>query len=449
MSRPGPEYDIGRELQFFADPETTFGTAGSDSPAAADAVRVIDAAVNGSRPFTAYEDRRGTSSRLGIVDEKGTAEWSVNLYAYPSGTAGVAPDWADLLTSGGWSAITGTGTTVDGGSSTSTLIDVVDATGLAVGGAVIISGQIRRITALTPNTITISPALSAPPVNATTVSAGISYAPDDERADSQKSLTIWAANNRSLARVVGGVPTSFAFALGGTGAAKVSIEGTGRRQDTLLATRIDGGINGIVTSVTVDEGTAAPSDATTFWQIGSEIVSVSAVAGAVWTIARGVLGSTAASHADDAVIYPYTPTGTYAGTPVPATSGTIIVGGATLAMQSATAQLGMGVVTAEGRHGDAFALDHYIVGQREMSVALEGWAKFDTNMVRALRAINRTSQEVLVQQGATLGSIVAVSMPSCYIEQPAISRGGDEITLSLSAQAFGTASEDEAYILVG
>jgi len=453
MSRPGPAYDIGRELRVFIDPETTFGTAATDHPEAADAVRATDAAANGKRPFSAFVDRRGTSSKLGIIDEKGTAYFSLDAPLIPSGAVGTAPDIDDLLLYGGWSKITGTDTTVSGAGSTTTVIDVVSAAGLSAGGCVVISGQVRRITDVDvvaiPDNITITPALSAAPVNATVVAAGVAYYPKDERADAQDSITFWAINNRSAARVVGGVPSSFVLALGGAGGAGITMEGTGRRQDHLQATRLTAGVNDAVVTFPVDVGTCAPADVTTYWQIDSEIVSVTAVSTNDWTVTRGALASVAASHSDNAVIYPYAPVGTYAGSPVPATTGTIVVEGVTLSMQSANFTLDMAPVFAEGRHGDAFSLDHYIVGERAFSVQLEGWTEFETNSVRILRAMSRASQQIFVQQGSTAGSIVAVEFPTAYLEQPDIARGGDEVTLTLSAEARGATAEDECWLMFG
>lgn len=65
------------------------------------------------------------------------------------------------------------GTTVSGGGSTTTVIDVTDASAFAVGDLVMIGGEVRRITAINtaaaPDNITITPALSAAPADTTVV----------------------------------------------------------------------------------------------------------------------------------------------------------------------------------------------------------------------------------------------------------------------------------------
>ena len=101
MSGSGPTVDIGRELKVFLDAQTTFTGAAGDFPVAADGLRCITASVNGTSPFAMFEDKRGTSTPLGVINQKRTAEFSLECYANTA-TAGTEPDWAPLLTSGGW-----------------------------------------------------------------------------------------------------------------------------------------------------------------------------------------------------------------------------------------------------------------------------------------------------------------------------------------------------------
>ena len=111
-----PAVEIGNRLIGFIDPQAanSFGTVAGNSPVAADAVRLLDAKIDGKAPFRFRRDMRGTSTRLGSIAQKRTAEWSLDLVAYLSGQSGAAPDWADLLLNQ-LQAITGTDTTVSGG----------------------------------------------------------------------------------------------------------------------------------------------------------------------------------------------------------------------------------------------------------------------------------------------------------------------------------------------
>jgi hypothetical protein len=61
------------------------------------------------------------------------------------------------------------GTAVTGSGSTTTSVDLVSATGRKVGELVMIGAEVRRITAITSNTITVSPALSGAPAAAVVV----------------------------------------------------------------------------------------------------------------------------------------------------------------------------------------------------------------------------------------------------------------------------------------
>lgn len=75
------------------------------------------------------------------------------------------------------------GTTVSGGGSSTTVVDVSSAAGFAVGDLVLIGGEVRRITAVdtgsTPDNITVAPALSAAPADTTEVFGSERFTPYD------------------------------------------------------------------------------------------------------------------------------------------------------------------------------------------------------------------------------------------------------------------------------
>ena len=78
---------------------------------------------------------------------------------------------------------TSAGEAVTGGSSTTTQVDVTDASTFSVGQHVLINNQVRRITAVdtasTPDNIVVSPALSAAPAASDLVYTGETFTPDD------------------------------------------------------------------------------------------------------------------------------------------------------------------------------------------------------------------------------------------------------------------------------
>lgn len=99
-------------------------------------------------------------------------------------TAAVVPAWcSQLLKACALSETLGTGTSVSGDLSTTTVIHVSSASGIAVGSLVLIAGEVRAVTArdtvASPNTITLSHALSSAPADDVEVYASAHYALGD------------------------------------------------------------------------------------------------------------------------------------------------------------------------------------------------------------------------------------------------------------------------------
>jgi hypothetical protein len=461
----GPSTDIGRDLVVFADPQSSFKTAASNFPVAADAVRVLTASVNGKSPFTMFEDKRGTSTPLGVINQKRTAEFSMECYAYvPSRET--LPDWSDLLTSGGWTAVPANGdeTTATGG--TTTVITTADTTNWSVGDCGIFETglatgvyEIRRIKAISAGaSFTVSPALQNTPAAGSNILAGILYKPKDAKDTVPDAITMWAFNNNSADRIIGGVVGSETFSMGGDGAARITFSGTGRRDNRMVQTKLKlgGTLNASDTSFTVESGGAIPSDASAtnpyYYQMDSENFEIIGVSGNTVTVsARGVHagGGAAATHTDGSLFYPFQPTGSFAGTPIPATSGSLLVAGAPLQAGSISVEVDQGIIYRENVHGDEYVVDGYVGGMRAVTATLDGWSFYDSTLLEAMDARNRTSSQILCQQGESEGGIFAVELPSFKFEEPDMDRGGDEVTVSLTGQAVGTTSEDEIYIMVG
>lgn len=70
-------------------------------------------------------------------------------------------------------------TTVSGGSSTTTSIDLTSEAGFAVNDLVLVGGEIRRVASVTTGNIVVSPALSAAPIDTTPVLRGEKFTPYD------------------------------------------------------------------------------------------------------------------------------------------------------------------------------------------------------------------------------------------------------------------------------
>jgi hypothetical protein len=466
----GPSTDIGRDLVLFADPQTTFKTAAADYPVAADAVRVITASVNGKSPFAMFADKRGTSTALGIIDQKRTSEFSLECYAYVA-DRGTAPDWADLLTSGGWQLVSnrgGTDTSMTGGGST-TVIHVTGSGGFVVGDAVIFETgngtgafEIRRVTELNAggaNRLSVTPALLNAPTAGATVKGAIMYKPKDAKDTVPDALTLWAMNNNSADRVIGGVIGSQSISMGGDEAARITFSGTGRQDNRMVQTTLATGgpdLNASDVVFTVSDGLAIPSDATGttpyYFQIDSEVFKVINVSGNSVTVdarASYLGGAVPATHTNGSLMYPYRPTGSYAGTPIPATSGQLLVGGDAFEAGTISIEVDQGIIYRENVHGDAYVVDGYVGGMRNVTATLDGWSFYNSTMIGAMAGRSRMAVGVLAQQGEAEGGILGVELPTFQFEEPDMDRGGDEVTVSLTGQARGTAAETEIYLMVG
>jgi hypothetical protein len=211
-----------------------------------------------------------------------------------------------------------------------------------------------------------------------------------------------------------------------------------------------------VTDIDIDSGVVIPSDASAstpyYYQINSEVIKVIGVAANVITVAaRGPYGTggAAAAHSGGDLVYPYQPAGSYAGTPIPATSGQLLVEGGALQAGSISVDVDLGIIYREGVHGDAYNVEGYVDGKRAVTATLDGWSFFDSTIIQALKARARTSVSVHCQQGVAEDGILAIEMPTFKFEEPDMDRGGDEVTVSLTGQAVGTAAETEIYLMVG
>ena len=458
---PDSAYSVGWRTTVYAAAQTALKTIAADVPVAADAFRVVSFNVDSKAPIGARQDAHGTAGRLGQINQHKTVSWSIELYATGGGAGGTAPDWANLLTTGGWvaSATAGSSTTVDTGASTTTTIDVASTTSWVAGDALVVENQIRRITTVNAGaSMVVTPALSAAPANGATVSPAIVYNPDDSRADAQAALTLWAFDNRRCDRITGAVVTSVSLTAAGGDELRLSVEGQAYRADVIHSTLINGAINASVTTITVDSGLCVPSDvsatAPVYMQINSEVVEVIGVSGNDLTVsARGVYqgGGAAASHSDNDEIYPWEPTATYVtASPISRTTGDLVVNTVSLQHGSASLQCDLGVRFTETSHGQAYAIDHYTLNRREVTFQAAGASEYSTMGVRALEAVNRTEVPALLQAGTTAGSIIAWECPKIVFENPSFARSRDEeMTYDLSGPAHENTGEDDVYIMVG
>lgn len=485
----GPKVDIGRDLVAFVAAQASYkvtDAAGESYPETLDAIRVIGGSAGGTIVYNPREDKFGTATAVPGIEQKRTAEGSLEGYVMPSGTRTTAPDIDELLTTSGWTKVdrSATTTTVSGGSSTAVKVDLASSSGFAVGDAVIIETtatselyEMRRVTAKDTGgtNITVEPPLSFSPVASANVKGAIAYKPSDDRDKDEDSLCLWMANNNTADRLGGWTPGTTSWTMGGEDAAKVSVSGTARRHDRLFQTelaapRTTGGTTGV--TITVNDALASSGDLiNTYWTFDdgattAETVKLTAISGTTWTITRAQLGTSdpGSTWPTGTALQPYRPTGTYAGEPVPATSGSIVFapyGGTTpieLQANSTSLECGFGLAYREDIMGDQYKVGGYVMSPREVNATLSGWTLYESNMKAAMQAFQTTeiaganSQQITVAVvcGQLEGSMFGWCAPRMRTTDVSLDRGSEEVTLDLAGRCEGTSSgADEILLMFG
>lgn len=462
---PYSEVSVGWRGTAFADTQTALTSGVTYLPDAADAFRFVSFSVDPKAPFGPRQDAHGRPGRRGQIAQHKTCSFNIELYATGGGATGTAPDWVNLLTAGGWQSTTSGGaTTVSGSSSTTTQVDVADASGLAVGDAVVIGTEIRRITgvdtAATPDHIDVTPALSSAPAASTTVGHALVYTMNPDRASAGNELTLWRFDNRTADMLIGAVITSITFAMTGGDEMRVTVEGRAAQWRRMISTTLSSGINDTVTTIPLTDGSAIPDDvsasAPVYMQIGSEVLEIIAISGnSATSSARGVYGTggAAASHSSGAEVYPYQPTGTYVDVnPIPRTTGALIVDGDTFQHESASLSCDLGVRFTENSHGQNFDIDHYSLNAYDIQTECVGSSYYDEMVLVSQEAISRDQIQVFAQAGNTAGSMIAFDSPNTGNEVAAFATArDDEMTITLTGHSHQQTGSDlsEVYLMIG
>jgi hypothetical protein len=484
----GPKVDIGRDLVAFVAAQASYSltdTAGESYPEAADAIRAISGSAGGTVPVAPREDKFGTATAVPGIVQKRTAEGSLEGYVMPSGTITTAPDIDELLTTGGWTKIdrSATTTTVSGSGSSAVRVDVSASTSFAVGDGVLIQTndatelyEARRVVGVdvVGTSIDVEPPLTFTPANGQNVRGAIAYKPSDTRDTSEDALTLWLLNNNSGDRISGWTPDSYEFTIGGEDAARYTASGVGQRHDRLGQTPLSVSLTTSTTSMIVTYFLGSSGDAlNTYWTLSdggnttAEVVKVTGISGSTWTVTRAQLGTSDPGttwDAADTAVTPYRPTGTYAGSPVPSTSGQIVasLGGygssSPVALQCNNASLscGFGIASREDVAGTTYKLQGYTMNQREVRATLSGWTLKAANWLAAFQAFqtanvsgaNSQQISVAVQSGQVVGGIFGWVAPRLRMEDVSVDRGAEEVTLDLTGLCEGTSSGADEILLI-
>ncbi|MAH45574.1 hypothetical protein CMI37_07080 [Candidatus Pacearchaeota archaeon] len=484
----GPKVDIGRDFVAFTAEQAGYevtDVAGESYPETADAIRAITGSAGGTIAYNPREDKFGTATAVPGIAQKRTAEGSLEGYVMPSGTRTTAPDIDEMLTASGWTKVdrSGTTTTVSGGSSTAQKVDLASSSGFVVGDAVIVETgngtalyEMRQVSGVDVGgtNVTVHPPLSFSPAASGNVKGAIAYKPNDTRDTDEDSLCLWMLNNNSADRLGGWTPGSTSITMGGEDAARFSISGTARRHDRLFQTEVATELATTVTTLVVSNALASSGDLlNTYWTLDdaaaggsttAETVKVTAISGSSWTVTRGQLGTSDPGTAwvVGTTVTPYRPTGTYAGDPVPATSGQMVCatyGSATaieLQCSESSLECGFGLAFREDEMGSAFKTSGYVMSPREVTATLSGWTLFENNMIAAMQAFQTTdiagasSQQISVAVvcGQTEGQMFGWVAPRLRMTDLSLDRGAEEVALDLAGRCEGTSSGADEIILM-
>ena len=463
----GPTRGAPNSRVLFVEAETTFGTPVTQYPLAVSALRIISSSVTAKSPRQARDDAFGTASQIGSIALKSTTEWTFECELYTPGTASTDPDWHDVMVNllGMQQQAAVANTAVSGASSTATTVDVTNGDGAnftALKSHITVNGETRRVTVIDvsgdPDILTVSPPLSAAPSAADVVYSAPSYHPKDASDVTPAGATLWFADNANMWRVTGAVATSWSIAGGGNGSIRLTVSGTAQESRLLFTGTWPAGGNNSVTTMVVSNAGLVPDDvsaANPYYLTLSaglateESVRVTAKAGTSYTIVRGSPSGSGQTHAAGCTVEPYQPTGTYAGSPIPATGGMCYMASELTRIETFTLDVDPGIIPRENVHGAAYTFFDYVLGRRTVTNSAEAWSENASHMLRVFDAKARTATEFFEQQGDTTGSIVAITTPNTYVEVPDFSYDDSDQRLTFSGEAVGLLGEDELFIASG
>jgi hypothetical protein len=370
-----------------------------------------------------------------------------------------------LLTCGGFTATTGTDTTISGTSSTTTRVDVTDATTGSVGGCITVAGETRYITAVdttsTPNNFTVDPPLNTAPTTAgVAVVSGIAYKPNSDSDTTPSSATLWLSNNAHMLRIQGAFATAFTVSLGGTEAGRLQMTVTGKSFDYRGTSTLTSGIDNSTTTVPVANAHLVPADVSAsnpyYFTISAglaveEFVQVTAKSGSDLTVVRASPSGSASAHDSGATIEPYVPVPTYAGSPVPSTGGDTIIDSVTTRASASSFAVDLGRMPEENVHGSQWVVDGYSNGMRTITATYEAFSDNATTGMEVQSTYDRNSAVVFTQQGEATGAVICAYAPAIYLEVPEFAFSPEDMKWSMTGEANTSTvgADDELTLLHG
>jgi hypothetical protein len=385
---------------------------------------------------------------------KGT--FRVLMEALPSGSIGVEMDPHILFLTGIWnhSVGTSTATTVSGAGSTASIVDVTDASGIAVGqfvGFTDSSGNVhgRRVTAVdvasTPDNVTLETPLTFTPADTTAVHAAKTYTLLSDNHET--AATIWHKLDHGGVRLGGCVGDTFRWIYGNNDTPQIEVSGFFREFAQGRPTTLDGGINNSVTTMTVDDWRGITKGMCYTIEAeganAAEVVYVDAdPTSTAISIERNKDAGGADAHGDAAVVTVYEPTPTLAESTLSAEGAQIYVSltsGAVSQLESESGSIEVtgGIKPRERGHGDPWAIHGYaksgdLMVKTNLSTFAEKatWEYYQHNK-------DADERPATMQWGDTAYSVLCVAMARQVFDQSDVTPGDAHVVATLTSESRG------------
>lgn len=373
---------LGRNQKFFAKIESAAGTF--DKPAGSDAIKVRSSTFDWQVARDSRIDARQTRSLLERITNKQSVSWSLSKYIIPNGSAGTAPDDADL-----WEAALGS-EAVTGGTRVTYSLSA--------------SQTIKTLSMVRDFNEVFQEALRGAVVNQVTLSGSGGDAP---------TVTF----------------EGFAYDYGFASRAVVDgNHGAGTTFDTTAATTAALRAPCII-KIGTDDNSGAGYEVSSV-DDGTEQITLSASHGGV-------------SNAD--VVLPIMPTETTAGSPIAGISGSLQLDSTTVPITAFELTLNNNHIEVSDQAFEAGTTDA-VPGFREVTGSFTFRARQDLMIWLAERRSYITS-DVDLTLGSVAGSKVLIEMPKIELNFQAIDvPEADGATITVPFVALGTSGEDELTI---
>lgn len=428
----------------YAIEETTPGVL--ENPTSSGTV-LVSAAVDINQQPEYFDDDQKRPSRSQSHRVRGrypSGNAAITTWAKPSGTAGVAPETDILLKSAlGRKEISGSGNETIQSGSTTTVIKVNTAANFKVGACHIFGNEYRFITAIdiVNNSLTLNNALPAVPTIGTIIPQSVNYKLADINTKNP-SFSLYSKQEHTIFSAAGTVVDTLTIPISGKDMPKMTFATKFMKKSWTGTDKITTSMDATITAIT-------PSDLQKFCiesiiKIDNELMKVTAIneSAGTLTVIRGYLGSTADSHAIDAVISPYSPPTIEKGIGVHGRLGFVIFDNISIPILECEISINNKIKMYEDeKNGTDYATDYGYPESREVRLSMLLYFRRD-DLKYFRTGMNQIRREIVIPVGTVSGNIVVFRMPQVELNVPAI-EGELEKSLRIEAICLSTEIYDD------